>query len=90
MSVEFERRSRKKRRWGRVIEYSSFERKYLYGEGYKEEYEKVKKSLGRYKSGVTPQELSLANEIRVSVSKQILSDLEAEGLVKLAVKTGSK
>ena len=87
MSVEFERKSRKKRRWGRVIEYTSYERRFLFGSVYQDEYEKLKKSLSKYKAGVTPQELSQANDIRVSVAKQMLNDLEQEGLVKLAVKS---
>lgn len=87
MAVEFERKSRKKRRWGRTIEYTSYERKYLFGKSYKEEYEKVKKGLGKYKTGVTPQELAATNDIRVSVAKQILTDLEGENLVTLALKS---
>ena len=87
MAVEFERKSRKKRRWGRTIEYTSYERRYLFGNSYKEEYDKTKKSLGKYKSGVTPQELAAASDIRVSVAKQILQDLEAEGLVTLGLKS---
>lgn len=87
MAVEFERKSRKKRRWGRVIEYTSYERKYLFGKTYNEELEKVKKGLGKYKTGVTPQELAAANDIRVSVARQILNDLEGEGLVTLALKS---
>ena len=87
MSVEFERKTRKKRRWGRIIEYTSFQRRYIYGETYNEELDRLRKNLGRFKSGVTPQELALNNDYRVSVGKQLLSDLEQEGLVKLAVKS---
>ena len=87
MAVEFERKSRKKRRWGRVIEYTSYERKFLFGSSYKEEYDKIKKSFCKYKSGVTPQELAAASDVRVSVAKQILHDLENEGLVTLGLKS---
>ncbi len=87
MAVEFERKSRKKRRWGRVIEYTSYERKFLFGASYNEEYDKVKKNLGKYKSGVTPQELAAASDVRVSVARQILHDLEQEGLVALGLKS---
>ena len=87
MSVEFERKTRKKRRWGRTIEYGSYERRFLFGSGYTDELEKVKKSIGKYKSGVTPQELAQSNDIRVSVAKQILSDMEKDGLVELVVKS---
>lgn len=87
MSVDFERRTRKKKRWGRTIEYSSYERRFLFDKGYTEEFEKVKKSVGKFKSGVTPQELAQSNDIRVSVAKQMLNDLEKEGLVELIVKS---
>jgi ribosomal protein S25 len=87
MAVEFERKSRKKRRWGRTVEYSSYERKFLFGSSYKEEYEKIKKGLGKFKTGVTPQELAQTSDIRVSVAKQILTDLEQEGLMTLALKS---
>lgn len=87
MAVEFERKTRKKRRWGRIIEYGSYERRFLFGEGYREEFEKVKKSVGKYKNGVTPQDLAASNDIRVSVAKSILHDLEQEGLLELVLKS---
>ena len=87
MSVDFERKTRKKRRWGRTIEYGSYERRYLFGAGYTEEYEKVKKGVGKFKSGVTPQELAQSSDVRVSVAKQMLADLEKEGLVEQVVKS---
>ncbi|MHA2362761.1 MAG: hypothetical protein ACXAC7_02300 [Candidatus Hodarchaeales archaeon] len=87
MAVEFERKTRKKRRWGRIIEYTSFQRRYLYGEGYKEELDRLRQGLGRYKTGVTPQELAISSDYRVSVAKQLLYDLEKEGLVECRVKS---
>ena len=87
MAVEFERKTRKKRRWGRIIEYTSFQRRFIYGDTYNEELERIRKNIGRFKSGVTPQELAIGNDYRVSVAKQLLSDLEKEGLFKLVVKS---
>lgn len=87
MAVEFERKTRKKRRWGRIIEYTSYERRYLYGEGYDQELSKLRKELKRYKTGVTPQDIATNNDIRVSVAKQMLSDLEQEGKVELKLRT---
>ena len=87
MAVEFERKTRKKRRWGRIIEYTSFQRRFIYGDTYNEELERIRKNIGRFKSGVTPQELAIGNDYRVSVAKQLLADLEKEGLFKLVVKS---
>ena len=87
MAVEFERKTRKKRRWGRIIEYTSFQRRYIYGDMYSEELTRLRDNLGRFKSGITPQELALNNDYRVSVAKQLLTDLEQEGLLELAVKS---
>ena len=87
MSVEFERKSRKKRRWGRTIEYGSYERRFIFGSVFQQEYEKVKATVGKYKNGVTPQELAQSNDIRVSVAKQILGGLENEGLLQMVVKS---
>ncbi len=82
MSVEFERKSRKKRRWGRSLEYSSYERKYIFGEVFEEMKSKVEKSIKNNK-GFTIQEIASANDIRVSVAKQILSQLENEEKISL-------
>ena len=72
-----EKRTKKKRRWGKVFEYTSYERSLLVGDEYdsllKElaaEYEKRKSIV------VTPQELAAKRDIRVSVAKQLLTDLE--------------
>jgi ribosomal protein S25 len=86
MSVEFERKSRKKRRWGRVLEYSSYERKYVFGNNYTELKDKVEKSVANNK-GFTIQEVASNNDIRVSVAKQMLNELSSEGKIKLI--TGS-
>jgi ribosomal protein S25 len=85
MSVEVERKTRKKRRWGRIVEYSSYERKYILGDVYDELKKKVEKSITKTK-GFTPQEIAASNDIRVSVAKQILDDLEAEGKIIAIIK----
>ena len=79
-----EKRTKKKRRWGKVFEYTSYERSLLVGNEYDEllkelaaEYEKRKTLV------VTPQELAAKRDIRVSVAKQLLNDLEEKNkLVK--------
>ena len=85
MSVEFERKSRKKRRWGRVIEYSSYEKKYIFSNVYDDLKKKIEKQIAK-SSCVTPQELAAGNDIRVSVAKQVLTDLEGEGKIKQVFK----
>lgn len=82
MSVEFERKSRKKRRWGRVLEYSSYEKKYVFGNSYNELKKKVEKNMEKNK-GFTIQEVAANNDVRVSVAKHILFELETEGKIKL-------
>jgi len=72
-----EKRTKKKRRWGKVFEYTSYERSLLVGDEYNDllkeltaEYEKRKSIV------VTPQELAAKRDIRVSVAKQLLTELE--------------
>lgn len=86
MSVEFERKSRKKRRWGRILEYSSYERKFVFGDNYTDLKNKIEKSVANNK-GFTIQEIASNNDVRVSVAKQILNELNSEGKIKLI--TGS-
>ena len=85
MSVEFERKSSKKRRWGRVIEYSSYEKKYLFGNVYDDLKKKIEKQIAKSPC-VTPQQLAASNDVRVSLAKQVLNDLETEGKVKQVFK----
>ena len=84
-----EKRTKKKRRWGKVFEYTSYERSLLVGNEYDDllkelaaEYEKRKTLV------VTPQELAAKRDIRVSVAKQLLTDLEEKN--KLIKKSFSK
>lgn len=83
MSIDFERKSRKKRRWGRVIEYSTYQRRLVYGSKYIEITTAVEKSLKKEKAVVTPQSVAQQHDIRVSVAKQILKELEEKGKAKL-------
>ena len=83
-----EKRTKKKRRWGKVFEYTSYERSLLIGSEYDDllkelaaEYEKRKTLV------VTPQELAAKRDIRVSVAKQLLNDLEEKNkLIKKSFK----
>ena len=83
MSIDFERKSRKKRRWGRVIEYSTYQRRLVYGSKYNEITAAVEKSLKKERAVVTPQNVAQQHDIRVSVAKQILKELEEKGKAKL-------
>ncbi len=84
MSIS-DKRVRKKRRWGKVFEYTSYERSLLVGDEYDSmlkdltaEYEKRKSIV------VTPQEIAARNDIRVSVAKRLLTDLEEKKILKKA------
>lgn len=72
-----EKRTKKKRRWGKVFEYTSYERSLLVGDEYNDLLKELVAEYGKRKSiVVTPQELAAKKDIRVSVAKQLLTDLE--------------
>ncbi len=78
-----DKRTRKKRRWGKIFEYSSYERKLLVGDEYKEVLKELEEDYKkRKKMVVTPQEIAAQRDIRVSVAKQLLDDLEEKKIVK--------
>ena len=80
-----DKRTRKKRRWGKVFEYSSYERKLLVGDEYKEVLKELEEDYSkRKKLVVTPQEIAAKRDIRVSVAKQLLDDLEKKKILKQA------
>jgi ribosomal protein S25 len=72
-----EKRTKKKRRWGKVFEYTSYERSLLVGDEYNALFKEIVTEYEKRKTiVVTPQELAAKHDIRVSVAKQILTDLE--------------
>jgi len=72
-----EKRTKKKRRWGKVFEYTSYERSLLVGDEYNALLKELIAEYGKRKSiVVTPQELAAKKDIRVSVAKQLLNDME--------------
>lgn len=80
-----EKRSRKKRRWGRVFEYSSYQRQLLVGEEYKELVKELSEEYTKRKTVVvTPQEIASKRDIRVSVAKRLLSELVEKQILKLS------
>ena len=80
-----DKRVRKKRRWGKVFEYSSYERKLLVGDEYKEVLKELEEDYSKRKNiVVTPQEIAAKRDIRVSVAKQLLDDLEKKKILKQA------
>lgn len=85
MTYEFDRKTRKKRRWGRVYEYSSYERKIVINEeSFREIASTVAEELSKSK-GMTAQEIAEKHDIRVSVAKQIIETLEEDGKAKLLI-----
>lgn len=80
-----EKRTRKKRRWGRVFEYSSYQRQLLVGEEYKELVKELSEEYTKRKTVVvTPQEIASKRDIRVSVAKRLLSELVEKQILKLS------
>lgn len=85
VTYEFDRKTRKKRRWGRVYEYSSYERRIVINEeAFNELTEKITDELAKSK-GITAQELAEKHDIRASVAKRILGALEESGKIRLMV-----
>jgi ribosomal protein S25 len=84
MSIS-DKRVRKKRRWGKVFEYTSYERSLLVGDEYDSMLKDLTTEYDKRKSiVVTPQEIAARNDIRVSVAKRLLSDLEEKKVLKKA------
>ena len=82
MSVT-DKRTRKKRRWGRVFEYSSYERDLPVGDQYAEILNELSEDYSKRKTiVVTPQEIASKRDIRVSVAKRLLTELEEKKIVK--------
>jgi len=78
-----DKRVRKKRRWGKVFEYTSYERTLLVGDDYDKMLSDLEKEYAKKKNFmITPNELAARNDIRVSIAKQLLSDLEEKKLIK--------
>jgi ribosomal protein S25 len=78
-----DKRVRKKRRWGKIFEYSSYERNLVVGDDYKELLKELEEEYSKRKSiVVTPQEIAAKRDIRVSVAKQLLEDLEEKNILK--------
>ena len=78
-----DKKVRKKRRWGKVFEYTSYQRPLLVSEAYKELLANLEEDYSKRKSLIiTPQEIAAKRDIRVSVAKQLLTDLEEKNIVK--------
>ncbi|MFX1284372.1 MAG: hypothetical protein ACFFB5_11990 [Promethearchaeota archaeon] len=81
-----EKRVRKKRRWGKIFEYSSYERSLLVGDDYEKIFKELEKDYSKRKTVVvTPQEIAAKQDIRVSAAKQLLEELEEKKILKKAV-----
>ena len=82
MSV-IDKKVRKKRRWGKVFEYNSYERLLPVGKEYEDILNELVKEYSKKKSIlVTPQEIAAKRDIRVSVAKHLLDDLTEKKILK--------
>ena len=78
-----DKKVRKKRRWGKIFEYTSYEKNLLVGDEYKALLQELEKEYSKRKSIViTPQEIAARRDIRVSVAKRLLEDLEEKDILK--------
>ena len=78
-----DKKVRKKRRWGKIFEYSSYERNLIVGDEYEALFKELEDEYSKKKSiVVTAQEIATKRDIRVSVAKQLLEDLEEKNILK--------
>ncbi|MFX1255566.1 MAG: hypothetical protein ACFFCZ_28445 [Promethearchaeota archaeon] len=84
MSFEIERKTRKKRRWGRVYEYTSFERNLAVSDDFQKAYDIIKGTFEKKNRLVTAEKIAEETNLRVSSVKKVLKILLDEGVVKLA------
>lgn len=78
-----EKRTKKKRRWGKVFEYTSYKRSLLVGDEYKTTLDELTEEYTKRKNVVvTAQELAARRDIRVSVAKRLLTDLEENKILQ--------
>ena len=81
-----DKRIRKKRRWGKIFEYSSYERSLMVGKDYKDILKELEEDYSKRKTlVVTAQEIAAKRDIRVSVAKQLLEDLEEKNILKKTI-----
>ncbi len=79
---------RKKRRWGKVIEYTSQESLVPLNDKEREELVKQVKEIALKSKYITPEQLAKRTRMRVSTIKVILRELEEQNIIKLAVSGG--
>ncbi|MFX1534365.1 MAG: hypothetical protein ACFFDI_09100 [Promethearchaeota archaeon] len=84
MSFEIEKKTRKKRRWGRIYEYTSFERNLAVSDDFQKAYDIIKGIFDKKKRLVTAEKIAEETNLRVSSVKKVLKILLDEGAVKLA------
>ncbi len=81
MTWDLDKRVRKKRRWGKVFEYTSYQRKVPYGDELKDLRSKIEQEVKKTRV-ITPQELAAKHDVRVSYIKTILNELAEKGEIK--------
>ncbi|MFX1511835.1 MAG: hypothetical protein ACFFCQ_04550 [Promethearchaeota archaeon] len=81
MSWDFEKKVRKKRRWGKVFEYTSYQRKVPYGDELHDLRSKIEEEVKNVRI-ITPQALAVKHDVRVSYIKMILNELVEKGVIR--------
>jgi len=84
MTMEFERKTHKRRRWGKSIEWASYERKIVVGDEFTALLEEVR-GIAAKNPVTTPQDIAAKFDVRVSVAKDMLKILEEEGVIRRVI-----
>ena len=81
-----DKKTKKKRRWGKIFEYTSFERALLVGEEYEAKLAEIEADITKRKNlVVTAADFASRHDIRVSAAQNLLNDLEEKKILKKAL-----
>jgi ribosomal protein S25 len=81
-----DKRVKKKRRWGKVFEYQSYERSLPVGKDYEEKLSQIEEDFTKRKNFVvTAPDIAARLDIRVSVAQNLLDDLEEKNIIKKSI-----
>lgn len=81
-----DKKVKKKRRWGKVFEYTSFQRSLPVGEEYEAKLAQLEQDIAKRKNLVmTAPDIATRLDIRVSAAQNLLNDLEERKILKKAI-----
>lgn len=81
-----DKKVKKKRRWGKIFEYTSYQRTLPVGKDYEEKLAQLEQDFVKRKNFVvTAPEIATRLDIRVSVAQNMLDDLEEKNILKKGI-----